>query len=437
MVFLQASFTLVQFLQVPLFLTFLGQELYGIWLLFQILQLIASRSDFGIAIAVSKQMSLYILSQEEEKAVNLYSTSFTTICIIQTVFLFFVWLLAYPNLARLEQYGINTWEFFCIATFMVLSGFMMAQMESVYAAFYSTGMYAYGLVFRGFAQLSWFSCVTLTMVFGGQLALAAAMLFLGWLIPTLGALLFIRNSKPWLMPSFRYRSTELKPLIVPSLSMACLPATQILNLTVPRLIVAGIAGPAGLAVFNAHRQLARVISLIFGLTLAFEPRITAAAGRNDRQAMLNLVADCQIIVMVLAAIAGASLITVGGAVFEFWVGGVADFSRLLFVPLVVVSIVEAGWRTTITPLTAVNRHAKIGFFCLLANVLGLVGLWLFSIMHEITSLEVAWWLVLIELAILVRSMHYVGVNINLSFHEWSEIIIKRLILRTNWLSDRK
>lgn len=431
-VLLQLAFAAVQFLQVPLFLAHWGPERYGVWLLLQILQLLMSRSDFGLAIATSKEITMRAERGDQAGAIQVYQTAYTAICACQVILLGMLCAAIWVFRGQIGSLHLSFSDFAWTAIFMALGGFMMAHVEALYAAFYASGIFRQGIFVRAAAQVSWFICVAVAVFAGANLPQAAAAMFVGWVAPVIVALIILKWQKSPFVPRLRLQFGELRSLVAPSLSMASLPAAQIISLSAPRLIVGAIAGPAGLALFNAHRQLTRIVALVFGLSIAIEPSMTVAIGRNDNERFLDLAVDCQLIVAAVTAAALLGLVIVGPFIFPIWTGGTTKFAVALFVPLALCAALESLWRSVMAALTAANEHVRAGLSYILVNVFGFLLLAAASLVVHIGTVGLSWALVLIELLTLLMVSASFLAYTRLPLSRWSE----HTFVRGKRLSER-
>lgn len=421
----QIVYASVQFLQVPLLLSKWGSERYGVWLLLQIAQLAAARSDFGLAIATSKDVMLRLRRGDTDGAVRTYRAMLSSILLLQML-LFGAVLLIATLTGTSWGLSLPPGELVRAVCWMMLAGFMMTLIEALYAAYYATGRNALGMAIRTFGQVSWMVAISIAVLNGSDIGGTAFALFVGMSVPVLLAAGVLVASKSILRPALGFNFQFLKPLVAPSLTLATLPFAQIISLSVPRLLIVGIAGPALLAAFNAHRQMTRVISLVFGLSLAFEPMMTAARAINDRRRFLFLAIDCQLLVVGVAIFGAVGLAAVSALLFHYWTHGEIELSMKLFVPLALAAVFEATWRAVISALTAANEHVVAGLAYLTANVAGLALVAIVVQSAASQALVVSWGLSAIECATLIAVglafMHKTGLTIR----TWTALLMQRI-----------
>ncbi len=421
----QLIYVVVQFLQVPLLLSTWGADRYGAWLLLQIAQLVAARADLGLSIATSKEVMLQLHRGDPNRGVRIYRAMLSGVVLLQITT--FAAVMAF-TLATSSRWGLDMdpGDILRAICWMTLAGFMMAQIEALYAAFYATGRNALGMFIRAFGQLSWLVALGIAVLSGADIPVAAFALFIGYTIPVFVAALVLTIGRSPLRPSFGRELRLLKPLAAPSLTLATLPLAQIISLSAPRLLIAAAVNPAMLAAFNAHRQMTRVISLVFGLSLAFEPLMTTAKAQGDRQRFLNLAVDCQTLVAGTAACAAVGLAAISPFFFEYWTRGELKLSWMLFVPLVFAAVLEAVWRSVLSALTAANEHIRAGLTYLGFNIVGFAVIWPLVQVPALASPVSSWGLVAIEFATVVCIAMAFQRNAGLAINDWRSLVSKRL-----------
>jgi O-antigen/teichoic acid export membrane protein len=367
----QGTFALVQLLQVPILLAAWGVEQYGIWLLLQIAQMIAARSDFGLAIAGSKELTVHLLRGNAGAAVDLFHSMLSgVLCLQAASLLLLVGLTAIT--APAWDLDLPARDIVLTVFWMTLAGFMMSQMETLYGVFYSLERQPVGMMIRTLGQWTWLGALAAAVFAGFDIPGTAMAAFFGLSVQVLVSVVVLWRTRSPLTLRLGRQLTLLKPLLAPSLSMASLPAAQIISLAVPRLVLSNLAGPSAVAVFNAHRQLTRVISIVFGLSLAFEPRMTIAKANEDRAQFLNYAVACQLMVGCIAFIGALLVVALAGPIFKVWTNGKIEPVGALILVLVLAAVAEAIWRAVLSGLTAANEHTRVGLTYLAANVSGLV-----------------------------------------------------------------
>lgn len=368
----QGTFAVVQLLQVPILLSAWGPDKYGQWLLLQIAQMIAARSDLGLAVAGSKEMTIRLKRGNDAQAVNLFHNVLT--CVLSLQFLTMLAVMAFTSLTG-TSWGIEMGADDILITifWMTLAGFIMSQMETLYGVFYAIGRQPVAMMIRTMGQWAWLGALAIAVLSGAGIPEAAMAACLGLSLQVLVSLfILMRGQSPFTL-RLKMRLGDLKALIMPSLSMASLPAAQIISLAVPRLIIAATGGAVMVAVFNAHRQLTRSVMLVYGLALAFEPFMTQAKADEDRASFLKSAVACQVLVIALAILASIALTIIASFIFEVWTGNQVEWLFGLFSALLLVAILEATWRSFLAALTAANEHTAVGSAYLFLNVIVLGG----------------------------------------------------------------
>ena len=416
----QGTFAIVQLLQVPILLAAWGADQYGVWLLFQIVQMIAARSDFGLAIAASKEMTIRLHKDNKSGAASLFHTVLSTIAGLQLV--------ALPLLIAGATAAATYWsvdltpgDIIKTAFWMGVAGIAMALMELLYGVFYSLGRQPAGMTIRTFGQWAWLGALATAVLSGCDIPQTAMAAALGLSLQLIVAVALLVKSQNIYTFSLGTQFGEVQKLIAPSLSLATLPAAQIINLAVPRLVMSSIGGAALVALFNAHRQLTRVISIVFGLALAFEPRMTVAKANGNRAEFLRFAIACQLLVGVLALLGAAAILLLAHPIFTAWTNGKIDGVTLLFVILSIAALGEAIWRAVLSGLTAANEHTRIGTTYLVVNLIGMSAVAYLIPTSASPTIYLSLAVLLIEMVTLIAVVRSFLATNSVTFGEWCSI----------------
>lgn len=358
----QGSQIVIRLAEVPLFLAFWGPQLYGEWLILAALPSYLAMSDFGFASATNRHMAMLVAKGRRDEALAAFQATFWAVLImtlaIVLLFVAAVAILPVTGMFGFERIGPDTAliAMALLGTQVVIS----SQILLLYGGYYCEQRYPLGLGLMAVVELLQFGAMALTvMLDGGPVAVASAILIgsaIGLFIMRLG----LYRITPWLRYGMaRNAMSHLTQLWRPALASMAFPIGQAMSFQGIRLIIGAALGPAAVALFVTHRQLARLVTLIATLIQPVQAELSALFGAEERSAFRDLSRRSFQLLAILALFTGSGILLFSGPVFLIWTAENLTFSFVLLALLLAVSIMEGFWRAGMAPLVATNRHIRI------------------------------------------------------------------------------
>lgn len=360
--------TIVQLIQVPVFLHFWSVPLYGEWMIIIAVPSYLNISNFGFGNVAGNEMTMMEARGDREGALRVFQSCWwliTIICVICIVLLgaalnFF----SAARLLKLHTIGQQdaNWIIFYLGC-SVLLGQLEALLQSAYRCI---GRYPYGSFIKSIFSLLAFGIMLIPVCLGGgprvtALVFASANAFL-----TLVLCVMVRRDIPWIRYGWNYaRFAEIRRLAAPAFAFMAFPIGNALNLQGTLLAVGYALGPTAVVVFGTARTVSRVaLQMVQMVNNTFWPEMSASFGLNDIALTRALHRrSCQMGLIIAFGVV-AAMMTLGPWFLHRWTGGHVPPSRGLLTILLLVVIAYSLWSTSSTLLAAVNQHQKLAVWYL-------------------------------------------------------------------------
>lgn len=365
------SSTLIQLVQLPVFLHYWAVPLYGDWLIVTAVPTYLSFSTTGFGTVAGNEMTMMFARGDRENALRVFQSCWWLIAgLCSSIILLLSGALYFLPAARLLGIGNISepdakWIIFYLGV-SVLLGQLEQLLQSAYR---SIGRYPYGTFVKSLMSLTAFG-LTLVVVALHQgprmvaLAYAAANV-----AGTIFFTLLVKRDIPWIEFGARHASlAKVRELVRPALAFMCFPIGNSLNLAGTQMAVNYAMGSTSVVVFSAARTISRgALQMVQLVNSTFEPEMTIAygAGKIDLVRSLHRRA-CQL-ALAVALVVVTGLMTIGPWFLTHWSHGHVPPSRGLLSILLLVVVFFALWSTSSTLMTATNQHQRLAVVYVIAT----------------------------------------------------------------------
>lgn len=355
--------TIVQLVQVPVFLHFWSVPLYGEWMIVTAVPTYLNISSTGFGNVAGNEMTMMAARGDRDGALRVFQSCWwliTAIC-SACILIFGIALYFFPvsEYLKLHQMGpVDTkWIIFYLGCSVLLG-----QLETLLqAAYRCVGRYPYGSFIKSVSSLTAFGIMLIPVCLGGGARVTALVFALANMFGTIILCFMVRRDIPWIRHGWSYVSlAEIRRLTGPAFAFMAFPVGNSLNLQGTLLAVGYALGPTEVVVFGTARTVSRVaLQMAQMINNTFWPEMSAAFGANDIPLIRTLHRrSCQMALIIAVGIVIAML-TVGPWFLTHWTGGHVPPSRSLLSILLLVVVVFSLWSTSATLLTAINKHQKL------------------------------------------------------------------------------
>ncbi|HEU5342497.1 lipopolysaccharide biosynthesis protein [Edaphobacter sp.] len=363
--------TIVQFVQIPVFLHFWSVPLYGEWMIVNSIPSYLSFSNVGFGNVAGNEMTMMVARDDHEGAVRVFQSCWWLIVFMCSLIIMLLsgalYFLPAARLLKLTHISETDtkWIIFYLGVAVLLG-----QLEQLLqAAYRSIGRYPFGSFLKTMISLGAYTCMILSVVFGAGARTAALLFACANVAGTALQYTMVRRDVAWLKFGWSHAEmSEIRRLARPAIAFMGFPLGNALNLQGAVLAVGYALGPVAVVVFGTARTVSRV-ALQMGNMVGgtFEPEMSIAYGAGNIPLIRALLRRaCQLAIFVSVAV--TVMMLAGGPWFlNHWTGGHVPPSRGLLSILLVVVVIYSFWATASSLLTSTNQHQRLAVFYILGT----------------------------------------------------------------------
>ncbi|HEU4636762.1 MAG TPA: lipopolysaccharide biosynthesis protein [Edaphobacter sp.] len=369
--------TIVQLVQVPVFLHFWSVPLYGEWMIVTAIPSYLGVSNFGFGNVAGNEMTMMTARGDRDGALRVFQSCWWLITIICSACIVFLGLALYftPAARLLKLHAINPsdtkWIIFYLGC-AVLLGQLESLLQSAYRC---VGRYPYGSFIKSVFSLAAFGTMLIPVCLGGGARVTALVYASANAFFTLVLCIMVRRDLPWIRYGWNHASfAEIRRLAAPAFAFMAFPIGNAFNLQGTLMAIGYALGPTAVVVFGTARTVSRVaLQMVQMVNNTFWPELSSAFGTNDVALTRTLHRrSCQMGLLISISIV-ATMLTLGPWFLTHWTGGHVPPSRGLLSILLLVVIAYSLWSTSSTLLAAVNQHQKLAIWYLFGTSITVVA----------------------------------------------------------------
>ncbi|MEO6911642.1 MAG: polysaccharide biosynthesis C-terminal domain-containing protein [Edaphobacter sp.] len=358
--------TIIQLIQVPVFLHFWTVPLYGEWMIVNSIPSYLSFSNIGFGTVAGNEMTMMVAREDRAGALRVFQSCWWLIAIIcTTVIALLSGTLYYLPAARLLRlHSISPSDTKWIIFYLGLS-VMLGQFEQLLqSAYRCIGRYPYGSLIKSIFSLSAFGCMILAVCFGSGPRFAALAFAAANITGTVILCILVRRDIPWIEYGWSHASfAEIRSLARPALAFMGFPIGNALSLQGSLLAVGYALGPTAVVVFGTARTVSRVaLQMVSMVNSTFEPEMSIAYGAKNYVLTRTLLRRaCQLALIVAFGIV-LVMMMFGPWFLHHWTGGHVPPSRALLNIFLLVVVLYALWSTSSVLMTSTNQHERLATY---------------------------------------------------------------------------
>jgi len=363
--------TIIQLVQVPVFLHFWSVPLYGEWMIVNSIPAYLSFSNIGFGSVAGNEMTMLVAAGDRHGALRVFQSCWWLIAILcgVTILALSGGLYSLPVAAMLHISAISEpdtkWIIFYLGV-SVLLGQLEQLLQSAYRC---VGRYAYGSFVKSLLTLAAFACMILPVALGGGARVTALVFAAANVAGTLLLCVLVRRDIPWIEYGWHHASFgEIRKLTGPAIAFMGFPIGNALNLQGTLLAVGYALGPTDVVIFGTARTVSRVaLQMVQMVNTTFWPEMSIAFGQKNAELTRSLHRRACQMALIIAAVVVAGMMTVGPWFLSHWTGGHVPPSRGLLSLLLLVVVFYALWSTSSTLLAAINQHQRLAAWYIFAT----------------------------------------------------------------------
>jgi O-antigen/teichoic acid export membrane protein len=365
------SSTVIQFVQIPVFLHYWSVPLYGEWMIVNSIPAYLSFSNVGFGSVAGNEMTMLVARDDRDAALRIFQSCWWLIAIICTATIVLLsgtlYYLPASRLLKLTTLGEadTKWIIFYLGV-SVLLGQLEQLLQSAYRAI---GRYPYGTFLKNMFSLFAFGCMIAAVILGAGARMTALVFAAVNVAITIFFCFLVRRDIPWIEYGWQHASiAEIRKLARPAFAYMGFPLGNALTLQGSLLAVGYALGPADVVIFSTARTVSRVaLQMVQMVNNTFEPEMSIAFGaRNYELTRILLRRACQLALLV-ALVLVLVMLSFGPWFLVHWTGGRVPPSRPLLSILLVVVVLYALWSTCGTLMTSTNQHQRLATYYILGT----------------------------------------------------------------------
>ena len=362
----KAASTVIQLVQVPVFLHFWSVPLYGEWMIVTAIPTYLAFSNIGFGSVAGNEMSILEAGGDRDGALRVFQSCWWLIAILcgSVAVLTGVALLFLPVAHLLQIKTIADSDARWIIFYLGLS-VLLAQLEQLLqSAYRCVGRYPYGSFVKSLISLSAYAAMIVTVATGAGPRTTALVFAASNITGTIFLSLLVRHDIPWIEFGWsRARFATIKALAPPAIAFMGFPIGNALNLQGTLLGVGYALGPTDVVIFGTARTVSRVaLQLVQMVNNTFWPELSLAFGAKNIPLLRSLHRRACQMALVIAFLVVAFMMTLGPWFLHHWTGGHVPPSRGLLSILLLGVVIYSLWSTSSTLVAAINQHQKLAAY---------------------------------------------------------------------------
>ncbi len=370
------SSTIIQLIQVPVFLHFWSVPLYGEWMIVNSIPAYLSFSNVGFGSVAGNEMTMMVARDDREGALRIFQSCWWLIAIICTATIVVLSGALYflPTTRLLKLSSISETDTKWIIFYLGVS-VLVGQLEQLLqSAYRCVGRYPYGTFLKNLSSLFAFACMILAVALGAGARRTAFVFAAVNIAITILFCFLVRRDIPWIEYGWKSASfAEIRKLARPAIAFMGFPLGNALNLQGTLIAVGYALGPTAVVIFGTARTVSRVaLQMVSMVNNTFEPEMSIAYGARNFELTRSLLRRACQLALIVAFTIVAAMITVGPWFLTHWTGGHVPPSRPLLSILLVVVVMYALWSTSSTLMTSTNQHQRLATYYIIGTSLNCV-----------------------------------------------------------------
>jgi O-antigen/teichoic acid export membrane protein len=365
------SSTVIQFVQIPVFLHFWSVPLYGEWMIVNSIPAYLSFSNVGFGSVAGNEMTMLVARDDRAAALRIFQSCWWLIALICTATIVLLsgtlYYLPASRLLRLTTLGESDtkWIIFYLGV-SVLLGQLEQLLQSAYRA---VGRYPYGTFLKNMFSLFAFGCMIGAVALGAGARTTAFVFASVNVAITIFFCILVRRDIPWIEYGWQHASfAEIRKLARPAFAYMAFPLGNALSLQGSLLAVGYALGPTEVVIFSTARTVSRVaLQMVQMVNTTFEPEMSIAFGAGNYELTRTLLRRACQLALFVALVLVLVMLSFGPWFLVHWTGGHVPPSRPLLSILLVVVVLYALWSTSGTLMTSTNQHQRLATYYILGT----------------------------------------------------------------------
>jgi O-antigen/teichoic acid export membrane protein len=373
----KVSTLLFRIIQVPLLLSFLGVEGYGLWLVISSLPSWLTLANMGFGSVSANEMSIAMANGDVNRARKILSSTVALIFSISVIGILLIVLIApfipWETFIKLPASRHNELTY----TIILLSSsvFLSFTTDVLSGRFRAARRAHVSMLLDSFKP--WLELLLMVIVL--RFSIRYDYLALSLLLSMIGYLII----NTWLsgrsLPSLAFsikdiEVSQFRLLFKKGIAFQAFPLGNALLFQGNLLVIQGILGPVSVALFATTRTLVRSINQLMEMVNAIIwPELSILIGTNDlvKAARLHRIGVGLTVISSVVCVLAMSVF--GRSIYELWTGRAIGLPQQLLVLFLLPIIFNGVWYTSSVVHTSCNKHEGLAIRYLIASVLAIIA----------------------------------------------------------------
>jgi O-antigen/teichoic acid export membrane protein len=366
----------VQLVSVPVLLAAWGVPTYGEWLVLAAIPTYLALSDLSFSSVAGSSMIMLAAQGNRAEAITLGGrlwsivTMTTGIAVLAAIAIAFVFGGVFGSGAAIP---LPDARIVLVALFLQVA---VGNQYGVLDAWYRTGgRYPLGAALRQFGRLLEFGALVGAVLLGAAPSVAAIATLAGGVVGFGVSYIVLRRAVPW--STFRLELPRLqtfRELLAPGVAFMAFPLGTALSIQGVTIVVGALLGSAAVAVFATTRTVTRVVpQLLSAIGVSIWPEMSRSVGVGELEESRAILRRATQLSIVVSATFVVVLAAAGPSMIRWWTKGSVDPTSALLNLLLLGVSCNTIWSVLSIALAATNRHRRMAFVYLAANVAALLA----------------------------------------------------------------
>ncbi|MAE86582.1 MAG: hypothetical protein CMB80_27860 [Flammeovirgaceae bacterium] len=366
---------LYQIISVPLFLRFIGSDLYGEWLILSSVSGYFTLSNLGFSIAAANQMSQEFSQKLNKEATITFNSSrvFAIITSSVVVVLLIIFIsLPLDRYLNIQLLSIESIRY--ILVLLTLRIIISIQSGVFFSLLRAQQKFHMVQTFETILKLFEILIIAITLYLNANLLILSINLCSLSILSYIALSIYVKKiSKVPFNLSESQRSTISK-LLQPSLSSMSFNLSPLLINYGSNIIIGGMLGSSYVTLLVAVKTLANIIKQgVSMLQQSFLPELSFINenDKSNRQLILSILIWLTLIINIIGILTFALF---GEYIFGLFTDHQLVFPTVLFSFFVLANIVSTLYQPLYTNLLSHNKHSDFSWIYLALNTIALIGI---------------------------------------------------------------
>lgn len=365
-----------QILLVPIYITYLGNDLYGDWLVLTAVSQFFTISDFGLNSVTSNAICNMEDTNSNKPIVNsLLMNNYVLILAIAlfvlAVFSLFHFFIDYRDLFGLRI--VSRDDAFIIIFLLIAQLFLYMGGRVIDSILNATHNAHIATISNNMIMLLNALIIAVCVISGLSLRLISFFYLLPSFFFFFYKIYIAHRHLSFTININNYNFDLFKSMIIPSLSYMCFPICNALLFQGFTIIINSLFPATILILFNTTRTLTNFSrSLIEVVSQGVRPEFGIAYGKKDSSRMNKLYKFTVITCLSVCFISTCFLMVFGGLIYEIWTRGQILFDSILMLCFALTILINTLWNSQSVTMLATNRHQHLGKLYLVGSICSLL-----------------------------------------------------------------